>query len=91
MGTIAASELSQLLDRGEIDLFDVRTPAEFQSVHLPAARNAPLESLRPEDLLAQRRHAGPVYVLCKSGARGAKACEQLSRAGADGNVGHRSP
>jgi rhodanese-related sulfurtransferase len=63
-------------------LIDVRTPAEFEEVHASVARSMPLERLDAE---AVRRicadHAGPIYVICRSGSRGKQACEKLLAAG----------
>jgi rhodanese-related sulfurtransferase len=81
---ISPQELAELHASGEaIDLIDVRTPAEFQEVHVPFAKNVPLDRLEPRHVAAacERPIGQPVYVICLSGARGAKACEKLSAAG----------
>jgi phage shock protein E len=61
-------------------LIDVRTPREFDSGHLPRARNLPLDRLlsMPEAAGAKDR---PVVVYCKSGTRSAAAARALRRAG----------
>jgi rhodanese-related sulfurtransferase len=84
MKTIKPTDLQQLLlNQPELIVLDVRTPAEHAQVHVPQARNEPLEQLRPKALLeAGRLPAGqPVYLLCHSGARAAKAAEQFARSG----------
>ena len=44
--TISPQALAQLHRSGQgIDLIDVRTPAEFQQVHVEFARNIPLSDL----------------------------------------------
>lgn len=58
-------------------LIDVRTPAEYRAVHAVGARNVPLDQLDPKAL------SGRVYVICKSGARSRKACDQLRQAGVE--------
>jgi rhodanese-related sulfurtransferase len=81
---ISPTELEERRKSGEpVDLIDVRTPAEFREVHVEFARNVPLDRLNPAELLAQRGESGdrPLYVICRSGSRGAKACEQLLAAG----------
>ena len=67
----------------KIELLDVRTPLEFQEVHATLARNEPLESLQPQAIIARRNGSAgePFYVICRSGSRGAKACEKLIAAG----------
>ena len=43
--------LAELRDAGrEIELIDVRTPAEFREVHVEFARNVPLTELAPRRL-----------------------------------------
>ena len=81
---ISATALHQKHLRGEkIDLLDVRTPLEFQEVHATLARNEPLESLQPQAVISRRNGSAgePLYVICRSGSRGAKACEKLLAAG----------
>lgn len=60
-------------------MLDVRTPAEFGEIHVEYARNAPLESLNPQKVMAQRngQASAPLYLICKAGSRSAKACEQF--------------
>ncbi len=84
MSTITPFELRKALAADPaLPLVDVRTPAEFREVHVPQAVNEPLDALRPEALArAGRLSAGkPVYLLCHSGARAARAAERLSAAG----------
>jgi rhodanese-related sulfurtransferase len=84
MNRIAPRQLHELYEQGQpVRLFDVRTPAEFRQVHVPYAVNTPLETLDPNTVIqACNGDSGPVYVICHSGGRGAKACEQLLAAGA---------
>ena len=65
------------------EIIDVRTPAEYEQVHAEGARLVPLDRLDPKDVLASRTgpvHA-PLYVLCNSGSRAAKACEAFEASG----------
>lgn len=85
--TIAPAALERRLRaRPDLELIDVRTPAEFNEVHLPAARNLPLDRLDPGAWMRARRTGPesadePVYVICQSGARGAKACARFLEVG----------
>ncbi|NND96693.1 MAG: rhodanese-like domain-containing protein, partial [Pirellulaceae bacterium] len=65
------------------DLIDVRTPVEFRSVHAAIARNVPLDSLDPDQVMGQRNGSAeqPLYLICKSGSRSAKACQRFIQAG----------
>jgi len=86
--TISASELAKLCAQREIDLIDVRSPAEFRSMHAKGARNIPLDVLDPQQLMQARNGTAneTLYVICKSGSRGAKACEKFFAAGFDNVV-----
>ncbi|HWB19112.1 MAG TPA: rhodanese-like domain-containing protein [Phycisphaerales bacterium] len=82
--TISPKELATALAAGNVpDFIDVRTPAEYREVHAQGTILIPLDQFDASSLLASRRGAGsdPVYVICRSGSRGAKACAQLEAAG----------
>jgi rhodanese-related sulfurtransferase len=82
--TIPAPEVAGRRERGmQIDLIDVRTPAEFAEVHAEGARLVPLDVLDPKAVMSDRDGSAdqPLYVLCKSGTRAAKAVEKFHAAG----------
>jgi rhodanese-related sulfurtransferase len=83
ISTISASEFGNLCRiRGEIELIDVRTPAEYREAHLEIARNLPLDRLDPTSLMRARNGAGePLYIISQSGGRGRQACEKFLKAG----------
>lgn len=82
--SISVQELGKLLAQGQaIDLIDVRTPAEFNEIHVSIAKNFPLDQLSPASLVAGRDSNQPLYVSCRSGARGSQACTKLLNAGFD--------
>ena len=89
MKTIPPSDLQQLLtsDAG-LTLIDVRTPVEYAEVHVPQARNEPLDQFDPKTLLAsgQLPKEQPVYLLCRSGGRASKAAEKFAKEGLDNAV-----
>jgi rhodanese-related sulfurtransferase len=82
--SIQPNDLLQLIQSGEtIDLIDVRTPVEFREVHVSVAKNLPLDQLKAADVTAGRKSSAdkPVYVICRSGARGQQACAKLEQSG----------
>jgi rhodanese-related sulfurtransferase len=83
VATISPSSLADLRRRGDgVTLIDVRTPAEYDEVHVEGARNIPLDRLDPRAIAAEHAgKTGPLYFVCKSGGRSQKACEQLIAAG----------
>jgi rhodanese-related sulfurtransferase len=64
-------------------IIDVRTPAEYEQIHAEGAVSAPLDRLDPRAQISAREGSGnePIYVICQSGGRAAKACEQFAAAG----------
>lgn len=73
---------SRLVSGSAFDLIDVRTPAEYESGHAAGARLVPLDRLDSRTVASLRSPDGrPLYVICKSGGRSRKACEQLVAAG----------
>lgn len=75
--TVTPAVLADALRRGDVELIDVRTPAEFRELHVRGARNVPLDRLDPAQFAGR---GTPLYVICQKGGRGAKACEQLAAA-----------
>ena len=89
MKTIAPAELQKLLAaQPGLPLLDVRTPVEYAEVHVPQARNVPLDQLSPKALFdaGQLSKGQPVYLLCRSGGRATKAAEQFAREGFDQGI-----
>ena len=84
--TVSTQELFDSAKSGKVpEIIDVRTPAEYAEVHAEGARLVPLDSLDPKAVLASRSGAAdaPLYVLCRSGRRAAKACEAFEAVGFD--------
>lgn len=65
------------------DLIDVRTPLEYNEVHAEGARLIPLDKLDPQAVMRSRNGSAedPVFVICRSGSRGARAAERFRAAG----------
>ncbi len=62
-------------------VFDVREPDEYQEAHVPGAVPVPLATVA--DQLGVFPTGTPVYVICASGGRSARACEFLRANGVD--------
>lgn len=81
--TISPFQLNDTVCGGRsVELIDVRTPAEFGEVHVPFAKNIPLDRLDAAELA--KEHLGketPLYVICRSGSRAKQACDKLMAAG----------
>ena len=79
---IRPTALAELLaERPEIRLLDVRTPAEYETVHIPGAYNVPLDHLGEHGAEIRTNVGDPVVLVCQSGQRARKAEEALKSAG----------
>lgn len=75
---IKGPELVQLQRDGrDVRLIDVRSPAEYASVHIPGSYNVPLEQLG-EHRAELRALDAPIVLVCRSGNR-ARQAEMLLR------------
>ena len=78
--TVTPEEVERKRRAGDaVVLIDVRTPGEYATVHADGAVSIPLDQLEPAAV--RQGNGEAIYVICQSGARGAKACEQLVAAG----------
>ncbi|MDG2469154.1 MAG: rhodanese-like domain-containing protein [Pirellulaceae bacterium] len=80
---VSVTQLREAAGKDAVDLIDVRTPVEFKEVRALNARNLPLESLDPHAVMKDRSGSSndPLYVICRSGNRGAIACQMFINAG----------
>lgn len=81
---VSPAEVSARRSQGlHVDLIDVRTPLEYAEVHAEGATPVPLDVLDPRTVMSSRGGFSdePLYVICKSGGRSAKAVEQFRTAG----------
>jgi rhodanese-related sulfurtransferase len=77
---IDVDELAHLR-KGDVPLIDVREPHEYTEFHLPGAVLLPLGQV--VDRLDEVPRGETVYVICRSGARSAKAAEHMIANGID--------
>lgn len=83
--SIAPRELHRLRQSGgSCEVLDVRTPPEYAVAHVAGAKLVPLDTLDPRAVVAQCADStAPIYVLCQSGARAARAIDKFNAAGID--------
>ncbi|MET9061390.1 rhodanese-like domain-containing protein [Streptomyces antibioticus] len=68
----------------EFTVVDVRTPGEYAGGRLPGALNVPLDRLdEAASALAAAAARGPLLIVCASGNRSARGCEQLVALGVE--------
>jgi sulfur-carrier protein adenylyltransferase/sulfurtransferase len=85
MQDITATELNELLESGaDVQLIDVRQPAEYNFSRIPGSKLIPLgELLNRMDELDPNRE---IIIHCKMGGRSAQAIMALERAGFKGRM-----
>jgi len=83
VSVISPQKVAELCKDGKpIDIIDVRTPMEYQELHVFTARNVPLDQLDPGAVMhARNGSVEPLYLICRSGSRGRQACEKFIAAG----------
>ncbi len=77
----AATASDVVQERPDIRFIDVRTPAEFESVHIPGSYNVPLDTLSEHRQDIGNALAGPAILVCRSGARARQAEVVLRQSG----------
>ncbi len=77
-----ANQLDELLrERHDLQLLDVRTPAEYESAHISGSYNVPLDTLGEHAAEIRKDVDVPVVLVCQSGSRARRAEEALKRVG----------
>lgn len=88
--TVSVEEAREMIEKDEVFILDVRTPAEFNSSHIEGATLIPVtnsggSNLSPDQLLEARINEVPrgkkILVYCRSGRRSAAASQMLVDAG----------
>lgn len=74
--TVTASELAAMIERGEVVLVDVRTPAEFEEGRLNGALNAPIQTFVPASIPIEAERETILY--CRSSGRSGRAAQMLA-------------
>ena len=80
MQNISVSQsFEKIRQNSGIPLIDVRTPAEYGSMHANGAVNHPMESLDIEKIPFSKEQE--IHVICQSGGRSMKVSQKLEAAG----------
>ena len=81
---VEAATVRGWLDRPDaVTVLDVRTPAEFQTVHIRGSYNLPLTLLAEHAEQIAARLDRQVVLVCRSGTRACEARQYLAGVGAD--------
>jgi rhodanese-related sulfurtransferase len=79
--SLTPGDAAAALSRGELQLIDVREPAELSEVRIKGARHIPLGQLSAK--LGELDRGRPVAFVCRSGSRSAIATRSAMKAGLD--------
>lgn len=74
-------EATQLINREDALVLDVREPTEFDAGHMLGAKNVPLAAVEGRAGEFDKHKAKPVIVVCADGTRASKAATALRAAG----------
>ena len=84
---ILANQLNADIQSGKsLSLIDVRTPAEYGEVHIPASQLMPLDRLDVAAIKSAGSHGGQCVMICLSGKRAEQAYQKLEDAGCENLV-----
>ncbi len=78
---IAPQQATELINRQDALVVDVRPMADFNKGHILNARNIPLGSLAKQLSQLEKHKGKPLIVSCRSGAQSALAAKQLRKSG----------
>lgn len=79
--TVDTARARELVEDPRTRVVDVRTPGEFDAVHIPGSHNVPLDLLRAHDGALTPEHDDPVVLVCGTGVRADQARNVLESAG----------
>jgi rhodanese-related sulfurtransferase len=80
-GMLTPVEATDMINHKEAVVVDVRPMTDFSKGHIINAINIPINSLKDQLSLLEKKKDKPVIVSCRSGAQSNHACKQLRNAG----------
>jgi rhodanese-related sulfurtransferase len=79
--SVTPAEATQLINREDAHIVDVREADEYASGHLPDAKNIPVAKLADRIGELEKFKDKPIIVCCATGMRSNKACAELKKHG----------
>ena len=74
-------EATQLINREDALVLDIREEKEFHTGHIVNALHVPLGRLLDRKAELEKYKTRPIIAVCRSGSRSGQACSQLRKAG----------
>ncbi len=78
---LSPTQTTQLINREDAQVIDVREPDEYVAGHLPESRNFPLGRLEERASELDKFKNTPLILICQTGARSTGACKKLEKLG----------
>lgn len=78
---LSAADATQLINRRNAIVIDLRSADEFAQGHLPQARHLPLDELKSKVAQVAKNKNTPVLLVCQNGGPSARARDVLKEAG----------
>jgi len=79
--SVSATQLSEALAKGIVNILDCRTPGEFATLKIAGSINVPLDRLNPAEVMSRLGADTPLYCICQTGTRSQLAASKLRNAG----------
>lgn len=80
-GRVSVNEATQLINRDDAQVIDLRDAADFAGGHLVGAHNIPAAKLGESAAELEKLKGKPLIVCCATGARSGKAAATLRKQG----------
>jgi rhodanese-related sulfurtransferase len=79
--SVSPAEATQLINREDAHIVDVREADEYAGGHLPDAKNIPVAKLADRIGELEKFKDKPIIICCATGMRSNKACAELKKQG----------
>jgi rhodanese-related sulfurtransferase len=76
---ITVQEAKEMVERGDVQVIDVREPNEYREGHVPGAKLMPVNSVLSR--VQELNHQQDIVFICAVGQRSALACEMAAAMG----------
>lgn len=80
-GSVDPVSATDLINRRDALMVDVRPAADFAKGHIINAVNIPMNGFKNQVSTLQKHKSKPIVVACRSGSQSSGACQQLRKEG----------
>lgn len=79
--SIGPAQLTELSNRENALLLDLRTPADYEAGHIAGSQHLPMSQVDPEHRLLAKARERPVALVCQRGLNAGGVAQRLAKAG----------